>query len=203
MSLLFDFINDPFGDMFAFERRLDRLFRPFSPAVLDFTRDAPAEDGEATECCGDPSACTRNECSAVANHTQRAAAFHPSFEVQDTDTELILHASLPGATEADLNVTVEDGVLTVSGEREATKEERRDNGLVYTSRSRSSFSRSFALPAKVSADQVTASFDGGKLVVRVPKPPAAQAHKIAVNAAASAEVPKLPEAPEHSEVSDA
>lgn len=202
MSLLFDFINDPFGDMLAFERRLDRLFRPFSPALLDFTRDAPAEDADASECCGDPSACTRNECSAVANYTPRAAPFAPSFDVQDTDTELVLHATLPGATEADLNVTVENGLLTVSGKREATKEERRDNGLVYTSRSRSSFSRSFALPAKVDADQVTASFDEGKLVVRVPKPPAAQAHKIAVNAP---EVPKLPEASanEHSEMSDA
>ena len=73
-----------------------------------------------------------------------------------------------------MNIELDDNVLTISGERKAEHEERKE-GYYRVERSSGSFARSLTLPEGVDADAVKASFDNGVLEVRVPKPEAAQA----------------------------
>ena len=80
----------------------------------------------------------------------------------------------PGMSEEDVQIEVEDGTLTVSGERKA-EHEQREEGFHRVERSFGAFSRSLTLPKGIDGDAVSARFDRGVLEIRIPKPEAAQA----------------------------
>jgi len=104
----------------------------------------------------------------------------PPMDLVETDDDFVLRADLPGLTEADVNIELEDSVLTVSGERKAEHEERKE-GYYRVERSSGTFSRSLTLPEGVNPDAVKASFDRGVLEVRVPKPEAKKPRKVAIS----------------------
>lgn len=86
----------------------------------------------------------------------------------DDDGTLVVRAELPGVdSESDLDVTVEDGRLTVSGSREE-REEHKDKGLYRSEFRYGSFARTVQLPAGAKTDDIEASYDDGILEVRVP-----------------------------------
>jgi HSP20 family protein len=85
-------------------------------------------------------------------------------------------------TESDVNIELEDNVLTVSGERKAEREEKRE-GFYRVERAFGSFSRSLTLPKGVDAEAVTAGFDNGVLEVRIPKPEQRKPRKITIGTA--------------------
>ena len=93
----------------------------------------------------------------------------PAMDLVETEDHFVLRADLPGMSEEDIKIEVEDGTLTVSGERKA-EHEQRDEGYYRVERAFGSFSRSLTLPKGVDPEGVTASFDRGVLEVRVPKP---------------------------------
>ncbi len=93
----------------------------------------------------------------------------PAMDLVETDDHFVLRADLPGLTEDDVKIEVEDGTLVVSGERKAEHEERGE-GFHRVERAFGTFSRSLTLPKGVDAEAVTASFERGVLEVRVPKP---------------------------------
>ena len=93
----------------------------------------------------------------------------PAMDLVETDEHFVLRADLPGMTESDVNIELEDNVLTVSGERKAEHEEK-EEGYYRVEREFGSFSRSLTLPKGVDADAVSARFDRGVLEVRIPKP---------------------------------
>jgi len=93
----------------------------------------------------------------------------PAMDLVETDDHLVLRADLPGVDRDDIEIEVKDGVLTVSGERKAQHEEKRE-GYHRVERSFGRFSRSLELPKGVEPDSVSASFDRGVLEVRMPKP---------------------------------
>jgi HSP20 family protein len=93
----------------------------------------------------------------------------PAMDLVETDEHFVLRADLPGLSEDDVKIEVEDGTLIVSGERKAEHEERGE-GFHRLERAFGTFSRSLTLPKGVDADAVTASFERGVLEVRVPKP---------------------------------
>jgi len=93
----------------------------------------------------------------------------PATDLVETDSSLILKADLPGLSRDDVNITVEENILTVSGERHQEHESSRD-GYHHLERSFGKFSRSLRLPQGVSADDVRAEFDNGVLEVTIPKP---------------------------------
>jgi HSP20 family protein len=93
----------------------------------------------------------------------------PAMDLVETDEHFVLRADLPGMSEDDVKIEVEDGTLVVSGERKAEHEERGE-GFHRLERAFGTFSRSLTLPKGVDADAVTASFERGVLEVRVPKP---------------------------------
>jgi HSP20 family protein len=93
----------------------------------------------------------------------------PAMDLVETEDQFVLRADLPGMSEDDIKIEVEDGTLTVSGERKAEHEERNE-GFYRLERASVTFSRSLTLPKGVDAEGVTANFDRGVLEVRVPKP---------------------------------
>ena len=93
----------------------------------------------------------------------------PAMDLLETDNHLVLRADLPGLDREDVNVEIKDGVLTVSGERKAEREER-GKDFYRAERAFGSFSRSLSLPENVDADKISAEFDKGVLEIRIPKP---------------------------------
>lgn len=93
----------------------------------------------------------------------------PAMDLVETDDSLVLKADLPGLSEDDVKVEVNDNMLTVSGERRAEHEHERD-GYHRVERSFGRFSRSVTVPEGIDEDKVTATFNDGVLEVRIPKP---------------------------------
>lgn len=103
----------------------------------------------------------------------------PAMDLVETDNEFVLRTDLPGMTEEDVNIELEDNVLTVSGERKAEHEERKE-GYYRVERASGRFSRSLTLPEGVKAEGIQASFDKGVLEVRIPKPEERRPRKVAI-----------------------
>jgi HSP20 family protein len=108
-----------------------------------------------------------------------ASAFSPSFEVKETNDAFILKADVPGVEEKDLDIAVHNGVLTVSGSRQA--EERKDGeSFALYERQYGSFSRSFALPDNTDGERIDANLANGVLTLTIAKKAEAKPRKIAI-----------------------
>jgi len=93
----------------------------------------------------------------------------PPMDLVETGDHYVLRADLPGLSDEDVNVQLEDNVLTISGERKAEHETVQE-GYYRLERAAGEFSRSLALPDGTNPDGVQAHFDRGVLEVRIPKP---------------------------------
>jgi HSP20 family protein len=94
----------------------------------------------------------------------------PRVEISETDKEVQIHAELPGLDEKDIEVLLDDGVLTLRGEK---RSESKDTNRRVSERYYGRFEREISLPTDVREDQVNASFKNGVLTVRLPKSEAA------------------------------
>lgn len=103
----------------------------------------------------------------------------PAVDVTEEVDSFVFRADLPGMSKDDIEVTIEDNVLTLSGERQADSETTHD-GYRRRERSWGKFARQFSLPTNVDSTKVAAGFKNGVLEVRVPKSEASKAHKIKV-----------------------
>ena len=100
--------------------------------------------------------------------TLTVAQWCPRVDIVEDDKEIIVKAELPEVKKEDVKVTVDEGVLTILGERKFEKEEK--NKKYHRIESEyGSFSRSFTLPAAVQGDAVAAEFKDGVLKVHLPK----------------------------------
>ena len=104
----------------------------------------------------------------------------PAMDLVETEDDFVLRADLPGLNEADVKIELDDNVLTVSGERKAEHEERKE-GYYRVERSSGTFSRSLTLPEGVDPSAVKASFDRGVLEVRIPKPEQRKPRKVEIS----------------------
>jgi HSP20 family protein len=104
----------------------------------------------------------------------------PAMDLVETEDDFVLRADLPGLSEGDVNIELEDSVLTVSGERKSEHEERKE-GYYRVERASGSFSRSLTLPEGVNADAIKASFEKGVLEIRIPKPEERKPRKVAIS----------------------
>ena len=108
-------------------------------------------------------------------------AWVPPVDIYENDQhEVVLKAELPDMKREDINLTFENGVLTIKGERKFDDEARREN-YQRVERHYGSFSRSFTLPNTVDAGRITASYKDGVLTVRLPQRDEAKPKQIAVN----------------------
>jgi HSP20 family protein len=119
--------------------------------------------------------------SRTLGDSQSGSVWSPPVDVFDNKDEIVLKAELPGLGPDDIDIEVDDNVLTIKGERKF--EEKVEEGRFYRlERAYGSFSRSLTLPQGVKADQISADFEGGVLQVRVPKADEVRPRKIAVTA---------------------
>ena len=92
----------------------------------------------------------------------------PAVDIQETDKEYIVKAEIPEVKKDDVKITIEEGVLTIQGERKAEKEEK-GKKFHRTERVYGTFLRSFSLPNEVDEAKVLAEFKEGMLTLHLPK----------------------------------
>jgi HSP20 family protein len=107
----------------------------------------------------------------------------PAIDVQEKDGEFLMTAELPGMTEKDVTVDVEQNTLTIKGEKKAEREETKEkNGRWHlVERSWGSFERSFTLPGNVDAGKVKAGFENGILTIHLPKREPSDTRRVPIN----------------------
>ncbi len=104
----------------------------------------------------------------------------PSVDVEETEDGIRLTAELPGLKTEDIHVTVENGVLSISGEKTREREEKDENTYHLVERQYGRFQRSFTLPKSADADKVSAKFEDGVLTVVVAKAAEAKPKRIKI-----------------------
>ncbi|MDX2312534.1 MAG: Hsp20/alpha crystallin family protein [Gammaproteobacteria bacterium] len=104
----------------------------------------------------------------------------PAVDIKEEDGRFVLKADIPGVEVKDIDVTMDDGVLTIKGERRHESEEDA-NGYKRVERSYGSFYRRFGLPDTANAEGITAKGKDGVLEVSIPKQEKAQPRKITVS----------------------
>ena len=114
-----------------------------------------------------------------ATGTAPARRWVPAMDLLETGDHFVLRADLPGVSQEDVSIELEDNVLTVAGERKSDHETKGE-GFYRVERAFGSFSRSLTLPKGVDADGVSAAFADGVLEVRIPKPEARKPRRIAI-----------------------
>lgn len=92
----------------------------------------------------------------------------PSTDISETDTEYTIRAALPAVKKEDIHVTLDNGLLTIKGERKQRQEDKNEKFHRVES-FYGSFERSFALPENVNEDAITSESKEGVLTVHIPK----------------------------------
>lgn len=103
----------------------------------------------------------------------------PPVDVEETSDEIMLTAELPGMSREDIDIELEDGVLTIQGEKKEEQKQDGRQGLLYERRW-GSFTRRFTLPRAVDSSNITARYENGILAIRVPKAEEAKGRKIEI-----------------------
>lgn len=121
----------------------------------------------------------RTPLRGLGEESMTVSEWTPLVDITEDDKEYLIKAELPEVKKEDVKVTVEDGVLTITGERKFEKEEK---GKKYhrIERAYGSFMRSFTLPEAAAGDKVSAEFKDGVLKVHLPKSPEAKPKSIDV-----------------------
>lgn len=102
--------------------------------------------------------------------SRSADEFAPRMDVSETDKEITITAEMAGIDEPDVDVTLQDDVLRIHGEKKIERDEKNER-FCLTERSCGTFSRSIVLPTEVQQDKIDASFKKGVLTIRLPKVP--------------------------------
>jgi HSP20 family protein len=110
--------------------------------------------------------------------TREAGKWMPVMDVSEKDKEIIVKAEIPGMDPKDIDISLQNGLLTIRGERKQEKEE----SFHKVERSYGAFSRSVRLPAEVDEDKVMATYTNGVLTLEMRKTKEAAAKKIEVKA---------------------
>lgn len=105
--------------------------------------------------------------------------WRPAVDIRETGDAYVLSAELPGLDKEDVNITMENNVLKLTGERRFEKEVAEEE-LHRVERAYGTFSRAFSLPTRVDPERIEASFRDGILTVTVPKAAEARPRKIEI-----------------------
>jgi HSP20 family protein len=152
MFLRFGDTNRDFALLDEFRRRLDRVWEDMDPSGL----------------------------ASPSNARTHSSSAWPRINLYDGGSNLVLKADVPGLSEKDIHVTLNESGVAISGERKVTPPE--GYSAHRQERSSFSFSRSLSLPCKVDPEQTQASVKNGVLTVTLAKTPEAQPRQIAVQA---------------------
>jgi HSP20 family protein len=103
----------------------------------------------------------------------------PVVDIFDKGNEVVIHAEVPGMKKEDIDVRVENNILTIRGKKER-KDEVKEDGYFRTERVYGAFSRSFSLPTTVEVSKIAAEYRDGVLTLRLPKAEEAKPRQIEV-----------------------
>ena len=103
----------------------------------------------------------------------------PAVDVRETADAYLMEVDLPGHTEKDVEVKMDNNLLTISSKKDEKQEEKKD-GYLMRERKYSSFTRSFVLPDEIDREKIDAQFKNGVLSISFPKSPAAKPKTIEV-----------------------
>ena len=120
--------------------------------------------------------------NTAADNQQAFGSFVPAVDVYEDEHSLTLKLEVPGLNEEDINVTLENNTLTVSGERKFDKEEKEEN-FHRIERRYGSFTRTFRLPNTVDSEKVEAGYDKGVLKITLAKRAEAKPKTIKIESA--------------------
>ncbi|MFL5488578.1 MAG: Hsp20/alpha crystallin family protein [Gemmatimonadaceae bacterium] len=107
-------------------------------------------------------------------------AWTPAVDIKENDNEIHLELELPGIKPEDVEITAENGVLTIRGEKRSERKEGQENRYHVVERTYGSFMRTFQLPQGVDEDQINADFENGILSLRIPKAALPQPKRIQI-----------------------
>ena len=107
---------------------------------------------------------------------------YPSVDIEENDNEYILRAEIPRMESKDVDISLNDNVLTIKGEKKMEKEEKERN-CYHVERRYGRFQRTFQLPANVDSDNVKAECSNGVLTVHIAKSPETKPKKIEIKSA--------------------
>ena len=114
--------------------------------------------------------------SRLTPRREMAAGFWPQVDVTETDKEIKVSADIPGVEPKDIDVSVEDGMLIIKGEKKYEREEK-EKGQHRMERSYGSFERAIELPTEVDESKAKAEFKKGVLRLTLPKRPGAPSRR--------------------------
>lgn len=117
----------------------------------------------------------------------QGGSWAPSVNIEETSKALFLTAELPGVRREDVELEVENNILTLRGQKADTRHEEAEKYHLFERRS-GAFQRSFTLPRTVVADDISADYENGVLHVTLPKAPEARSRRIEIGPNASTEV---------------
>lgn len=103
----------------------------------------------------------------------------PAVDISETENDVVLKADVPGVKLDDLDIRLENGTLTVKGERKFEKEEK-DKGFHRIERGYGAFSRAFTLPETLDAEKVKADYKDGVLTITIAKKEIAKPRQVKV-----------------------
>lgn len=109
----------------------------------------------------------------------QSSAWNPPVDVHEEGEKIVVKVEAPGVDEKDLRVTFEDGMLTISGERQFERREERNYHRIE--RAYGSFTRSFSLPRSIDASRIAASYRNGVLEIEIPKREESRPKQIEIN----------------------
>lgn len=115
----------------------------------------------------------------LSGQEEMSTGWSPSVDIYEKENQLVLEAELPGMKRDEFELSIENNVITLKGERHFEKKDEGDN-YHRIERAYGSFTRSFNLPRTVSTDDIKAEFNNGILTVALPKKEEAKARKIEI-----------------------
>jgi len=148
---------DPFGELRSLQNEMNRLFSS------SFSRGERSEGDQIMR-----------------------GAWNPSVDIFENQNQIVLEAELPGMKPEDVEISIENNVLTLHGERKFEKKDENDN-FHRVERSYGSFTRSFTLPPTVTSENATADFQNGVLRLTLAKREEAKARRIEIKSTGSGE----------------
>ena len=107
----------------------------------------------------------------------------PAVDIKETESDIRVELELPGLKPEDVEITAENGVLTIRGEKRSERKEDEQSRYHVVERTYGAFMRTFQLPQGIDEDQINAEFENGILALRVPKAALPQPKRIQINAA--------------------
>lgn len=114
---------------------------------------------------------------------EQQTGWNPAVDVLEENDKIVVKVEAPGIDEKNLTVTFQDGLLTITGERQFERKD--DSNYHRIERAYGTFTRSFTLPRSVDASQITANYRNGVLEVEIPKKEESRPKQIQINVNAS------------------